>query len=374
MHSRRNFIRLSAFSLPILSTVTASGNSKSLIQNEKPLNTEGGNKPIVVSTWDSGLPVNKVAWKILREPNGRALDAVEAGANSIEDTINCCVGLGGNPDRDGKVTLDACIMDEKANCGSVAFLERIKHPISVARKLMETTPHVFLVGEGAQQFALANGFVKESDKLSPDAEKTYKNWLVKSEYKPVINIEQQQIKGQEIKNKGQKTKDKGHGPFAPNYFEDGSFNHDTMGTIAMDAAGNLSGACTTSGMGFKMRGRVGDSPIIGAGLFVDNEIGAATSSGQGEEVIRVCGTHLVVEMMRMGKTPLEACKIAIERIVKINPTKAKDFQVGFIAINKAGEYGAFSIHTGFSYSVTHSDEGGKVFMAESYFKKWPLSI
>lgn len=369
MHSRRNFIRLSAFSLPILSTVTASGNSKSLIQNEKPLNTEGGNKPIVVSTWDSGLPVNKVAWKILREPNGRALDAVEAGANSIEDTINCCVGLGGNPDRDGKVTLDACIMDEKANCGSVAFLERIKHPISVARKLMETTPHVFLVGEGAQQFALANGFVKESDKLSPDAEKTYKKWLEKSEYKPVINIEQQQIKGQEIKNKGQKTKDKGHGPFAPNYFEDGSFNHDTMGTIAMDAAGNLSGACTTSGMGFKMRGRVGDSPIIGAGLFVDNEIGAATSSGQGEEVIRVCGTHLVVEMMRMGKTPLEACKIAIERIVKINPTKAKDFQVGFIAINKAGEYGAFSIHTGFSYSVTHSDEGGKVFMAESYFKK-----
>lgn len=355
MFSRRNFLQWSAISLPFLTAIKAvakpTQNAKRIIQTTK---------PIVVSTWDSGLPVNKVAWKILKEPNGRALDAVEAGANSIEDTINCCVGLGGNPDRDGKVTLDACIMDEKANCGSVAFLERIKHPISVARKLMETTPHVMLVGEGAQQFALANGFVKESGKLSDDADKSYKQWLKKSEYKPVINIEKQQIKAKKGKE--------GNGPAAPNYFDDGSFNHDTMGTIAMDAAGNLSGACTTSGMGFKMRGRVGDSPIIGAGLFVDNEIGAATSSGQGEEVIRVCGTHLVVEMMRMGKTPLEACKIAIERIVKINPTKAKDFQVGFIAINKAGEYGAFSIHKDFTYSVTSSDDGGKVFMAESYFK------
>ncbi len=383
MYSRRNFIRWSALTVPFFSNLKTFANTKMHAQS-------ANTKPIVVSTWDSGLPVNAVAWRVLQKSDGRALDAVEAGANSIEDTINCCVGLGGNPDRDGKVTLDACIMDEKANCGSVAFLERIKHPISVARKLMETTPHVMLVGEGAQQFALANGFARESDKLSSDAEKTYAEWLKKSEYKPVINIEQQQIKGQEAKGKEQEAKGKeqeakgkeqeakgkgqkgkgkqGNGPFAPNYFEDGSFNHDTMGTIAMDASGNLSGACTTSGMGFKMRGRVGDSPIIGAGLFVDNEIGAATSSGQGEEVIRVCGTHLVVEMMRMGKTPVEACKIAIERIVKINPTKAKDFQVGFIAINKAGEYGAFSIHKGFSYSVTQSDDGGKVFMAESYFK------
>ncbi|MBL7818945.1 MAG: N(4)-(beta-N-acetylglucosaminyl)-L-asparaginase [Saprospiraceae bacterium] len=359
MPTRRHFLHFSALTLPTLSGFKSYANS--LFNVQTPKYTEGGNKPIVVSTWDSGLPVNKVAWKVLREASGRALDAVEAGANSIEDTLNCCVGLGGNPDRDGRVTLDACIMDEKANCGSVAFLERIKHPISVARKLMETTPHVMLVGEGAQKFAVANGFALESGKLSDDAEKNYKKWLEKSEYKPIINIEQQQIKAKK-KGKG------GNGPFAPNYFEDGTFNHDTMGTIAMDASGNLSGACTTSGMGFKMRGRVGDSPIIGAGLFVDNEVGAATSSGQGEEVIRVCGTHLVVEMMRMGKTPLEACQIAIERIVKINPIKAKDFQVGFIAINKAGEYGAFSIHKGFSYSVTHSDDGGKVFMAESYFK------
>ena len=346
MQTRRNFLRWSALGLPFASF------SQILAKSKGPAVT----KPIVVSTWDSGLPVNAVAWKILREQNGRALDAVEAGARSIEDSINCCVGLGGNPDRDGIVTLDACIMDEKANCGSVAGLSYIKHPISVARKLMETTPHVMLVGEGALHFALANGFPKESGKLSKDAEKAYKAWLKKSEYKPIINIEQQQINAK---------KNKGNGPFAPNKFEDGSPNHDTMGTIALDAAGNLSGACTTSGMAFKLHGRVGDSPIIGAGLFVDNEVGAVTGSGQGEEVIRVAGAALIVEMMRMGKSPKEACKIAIERIVKINPEKAKTFQVGFIAINKAGEYGAYSLQPGFSYSVTMAEDGGKVYMAES---------
>jgi N4-(beta-N-acetylglucosaminyl)-L-asparaginase len=312
-------------------------------------------KPLVVSTWDSGLAVNAVAWKIL-SAGGYALDAVEAGAKSIEAEINCCVGLGGNPDRDGHVTLDACIMDEKYNCGSVAFLERILHPISVARKVMETTPHVLLVGEGAQKFALQNGFKLESGKLSPDAEKNWKEWLKKSEYKPVMNIEQQQGKGR-----------KGGGPFAPAFFDDGTPNHDTMGTIALDASGRLSGACTTSGMGFKMRGRVGDSPIIGAGLYVDGEVGAVTSSGQGEEVIRIGGTHLVVEFMRNGATPMEACKKAVERLVKINPKKAKDFQVGFIAINLQGEVGAYSVNKGFSYSVTQGNDGGKVLMAESYY-------
>lgn len=345
MKSRRNFLLKSLLTLPVFSSFTSFG------KNQKPVK-----KPIVVSTWDSGLAVNAEAWKILKNQDGKAIDAVEKAANSIENTINCCVGLGGNPDRDGKVTLDACIMDEKANCGAVAFLQHIKNPISVARKVMELTPHVFLVGDGALKFALANGFKKEPEKLSSDAEKSYKNWLKTSEYKPTINIEQTQ---------GKKT---GHGPFAPNVLEDGSFNHDTMGTIALDFSGNLSGACTTSGMGFKMHGRLGDSPIIGAGLFVDNEIGAATSSGQGEEVIRIAGTHLVVEMMRMGKSPEEACKIAIERLIKINPIKAKDFQVGFIAINKAGDFGAYSINPGFSYSVTAEDDGGKVFKATSYFK------
>jgi len=210
--------------------------------------------------------------------------------------------LGANPDRDGYVTLDACIMDEFSNCGSVAFLERIKHPISVARRVMEKTPHVMLVGSGAQQFAVAEGFPLEPQQLSESAEKTYKEWLKKSEYKPVVNIENKQG---------------GHGPFAPQYLENGELNHDTIGMIAMDAKGHLSGSCTTSGMGFKMRGGLGDSPIIGAGLFVDDEVGAATATGQGEDVSRMAGAHTVVELMRQGLSPEEACKQAVQRILRM---------------------------------------------------------
>lgn len=296
-------------------------------------------KPIVISTWDSGMAVNAEAWKTL-STKGSALDAVEAGAMHIEDKLDCCVGLGGYPDRDGIVTLDSCIMDHKSNCGAVAGLERIKHPVSVARKVMERTPHVILVGAGAQQFALENGFMLESGKLSESATAAYAEWLKKSEYKPVINIE----------NKKQ------NGPFAPNFFEDGTLNHDTMGLVAMDMMGNLSGAVTTSGMAFKLHGRVGDSPIIGAGLFVDNEVGAATSSGTGEEVIRICGTHLVVEFMRQGYSPEMACKKAVQRIVSRDKVKAKTLQVGFLAMNKKGQYGAYAIQKGFVYSVKSNNE------------------
>jgi N4-(beta-N-acetylglucosaminyl)-L-asparaginase len=292
------------------------------------------NNPIVISTWDAGLAANTGAWEILSK-NGRALDAVEAGVMVTEASQNCCVGLGANPDRDGHVTLDACIMDENFNCGSVGFLERIKHPVSVARRIMEKTPHVMLVGNGAQQFAVAEGFKLEEDKLSPDAQKAYDNWLKTSQYKPVINIE----------NK------KDHGPFAPAQLENGEWNHDTIGMVAMDAAGNLSGSCTTSGMGFKMRGRLGDSPIIGASLYVDNEAGACTATGQGEDVIRVCGAYSVVEYMRQGLGPEAACKKAIERIIKIKGAKAKTIQVAFLALNKKGVVGAYAIHTGFSYAV-----------------------
>ena len=332
MVNRRKFLQLTAFTAPLLSVKQSFAGA-----------LEETVKPIVVSTWDSGMAVNAEAWKIL-STGGRALDAVEAGARQIEDTINCCVGLGGYPDRDGIVTLDSCIMDEKANCGAVAGLERIRHPVSVARKVMERTPHVILVGNGAQQFALENGFTLESKELSDDAKKAYENWLKKNEYKPVINIENQQG------NKNQ------HGPFAPNFFDDGSANHDTMGLVAMDAGNNLSGAVTTSGMAFKVHGRVGDSPIIGAGLFVDNEAGAATSSGVGEEVIRICGTHLVVEFMRQGYSPEQACKKAVERIVKRDPAKAKTLQVGFLALNKKGQYGAYAIQKGFVFSVKSNNE------------------
>lgn len=296
-------------------------------------------KPIVISTWDAGIEANKAAWQVLRS-GGRALDAVEKGVMVTESSLNCCVGLGANPDRDGHVTLDACIMDEHANCGSVAFLERIKHPISVARRVMEKTPHVMLVGEGAQQFAVAEGFPLEPDKLSDDAKRSYENWLKKSEYKPVINIE----------NSRKST------AAAPTRLENGDWNHDTIGMVAMDAEGNLSGSCTTSGMAFKMRGRLGDSPIIGAGLYVDNEVGAATATGQGEDVIRICGTHLVVELMRQGLSPENACRKAVERIIKIKGAKAKEIQVGFIAINKRGEYGGYCIQKGFNFAVCYADD------------------
>jgi len=346
---RRKFLKQGVVIVPAISLLN------SCIHNTPKNNIE---KPVVISTWDSGIEVNKVAWQVLKA-GGKAIDAVEKGANSIENTINCCVGLGGNPDRDGYVTLDACIMDEKHNCGSVAFLQKIKNPISVARKVMEKTPHVMLVGEGAYQFAIANGFKPENGKLSEDADKEYKKWLEKSDYKPVINIEHQQTQ----KN----TRDQ----YAPSTLDNGDLNHDTMGLVALDMDGNLSGACTTSGMGFKMHGRVGDSPIIGGGLFVDNEVGAATSSGQGEEVIRICGTHLVVELMRMGNSPEMACKLAVERLVKINPEKAKTFQVGFLALNKNGEYGAYSVQPGFSFSVTSNDGDGKVIKSLSHFNSLP---
>jgi N4-(beta-N-acetylglucosaminyl)-L-asparaginase len=334
MLNRRKFLQLSTLSVPFLSmknTVT-NGNAQT--------------KPIVVATWDSGKPVNSEAWKIL-SANGRAVDAVESGARYMENQLNCCVGLGGYPDRDGIVTLDACIMDEHSNCGAVAAIEQIKHPVSVARKVMETTPHVLLVGDGAQQFALENGFEKEPKELSEDAKNAYREWLKKSDYKPEINIEN---RASEKENKKQ------NGPFAPAFFEDGSPNHDTMGLVALDASGNMSGAVTTSGMAFKIHGRVGDSPIIGAGLFVDNEVGAATSSGVGEEVIRICGTHLVVVYMRQGFSPEIACRKAVERIVNRDREKAKTIQVGFLALNKKGQYGAYAIQKGFVFSVKSNGE------------------
>jgi N4-(beta-N-acetylglucosaminyl)-L-asparaginase len=233
-------------------------------------------------------------------------------------------------------------MDENYRCGSVACLEHIVHPISVARMVMEKTPHVILVGDGALQFALANGFKKEN-LLTEKSRKEWQEWLKTSKYKPVTNIE-----------------DAGYKPGDER-------NHDTIGMVAMDKNGNLGGACTTSGMAFKMHGRVGDSPIIGAGLYVDNEVGAASSTGVGEEVIRIVGSHLVVESMRNGLSPEQACKRAVERIVACSPQAAKDMQVGFIAVNKSGEYGAYSLQKNFSYAV-RMDGIDKVFESKYHFQ------
>lgn len=323
MSSRRKFIKNTA----IASSALLLNPLDLMAKNTSVNNDRTINKPIVLSTWDFGLRANEEAWKTLGN-GGRALDSVEKGVRLVEDDPSeRSVGYGGRPDRDGRVTLDACIMDENYNIGSVACLENIKNPVSVARAVMEKTPHVMLVGDGALQFAVSQGFKKEN-LLTPESEKEWKEWLKDSKYRPIVNIE----------------------------------NHDTIGMIALDAQGNLSGACTTSGMAFKMHGRVGDSPIIGAGLFVDNEVGAATATGHGEEVIRMVGTHLVVELMRQGKTPQQACREAVERIVQITKRRNKnlrDIQVGFIALNKKGEYGSYCIQDGFSFAV-HDLKGNRL--------------
>lgn len=305
--------------------------------------------PLVISTWDFGKYANEVAWEILSK-KGAALDAVESGVKVTElDPTNQSVGYGGLPDRDGHVTLDACIMDHEFRCGSVAALENIVHAISVARAVMEKTPHVMLVGEGALQFAIENGF-EQTNLLTPTSEKAWREWLKNAKYEPIKNIENKLYQPQNNK-------------ILPGSRE----NHDTIGMIALDHQNNLSGACTTSGMAYKLRGRVGDSPIIGAGLYVDNEIGAATATGVGEEVIRIVGAHLVVELMRQGHSPQEACVQAVKRIVNRNPERAKDIQVGFIAVNKRGAYGAYALHDGFTYSVK-SAKDELVLQSDFYFK------
>ena len=335
MNNRRNFLKTAAMASAAVALSSFTGKPE---ENEEPGNilSDGKiRKPIVLSTWNFGLKANEAAWEVLKK-GGRALDAVEAGVKIPEgDPTERSVGYGGRPDRDGRVTLDACIMDEMSNIGSVGCLEFIKHPISVARAVMEKTPHVMLVGDGALQFALAQGFPKEN-LLVPDSEREWKEWLKTSEYKPIANIE----------------------------------NHDTIGMIALDADGNLSGACTTSGMAFKMHGRLGDSPIIGAGLYVDNEIGAATATGHGEEVIRISGSHLVVELMRQGKSPQKACEEAVLRVVKLMKNRnkdLKDIQVGFIALNKKGDYGSYCVQSGFNYAV-YDETGNKLINPEFFLK------
>ena len=315
MSNRRNFIKGG-----VLGAIGASIFPKLSIAKMDKTNPNSDNGfPMVISTWQHGMPANEEAMEVL-QGGGKAIDAVEAGVRIPEaDPESMSVGLGGLPDREGKVTLDACIMDETGNCGSVSFLQHIKHPISVARLVMDNTPHVMLSGSGALQFALENGFKKEN-LLTEKAEKRWREWLKESEYKPVINVE----------------------------------NHDTIGLLALDKKGDISGACTTSGLSWKMHGRVGDSPVIGAGMFVDNEVGGACATGVGEAVLKTLGSFLVVELMRQGATPQEACEEAIARIVKNQ--NYKDMQIGYLAINKKGEHGAYAVHPWFNYALYQGGE------------------
>ena len=290
-------------------------------------------RPLVVSTWNHGLPANRAAWDVLTG-GGRALDAVETGVRVVEaDPAITSVGYGGYPDREGHVTLDACIMDGDGAAGSVAFLEGIMHPVSVARKVMEKTPHVMLVGEGARRFAVQQGF-PEQDLLTEQARQAWQEWLVSAQYEPWT-------------------------PPA------GAGNHDTISMLGIDADGRLAGACTTSGLAFKMHGRVGDSPIIGAALFVDGEVGAACATGAGEEVMKTVGSFLIVELMRQGATPQEACEEAIGRIVARH-SDLSDVQVGYLAIDRRGRVGAYDIQPWFQYAVTDEDGGTRLVDAASH--------
>ncbi len=287
--------------------------------------------PLVIATWDVKKATKK-AWEIISS-NGNSLDAIEQGCMIEEaNKDGQSVGIGGLPDREGNVTLDACIMDHYGNCGSVVYLKDIKHAISVARMVMEKTPHVMLAGDGAKKFAISMGFKKEN-LLTEKSKKDWIKWKENEEYNPIINIE----------------------------------NHDTIGMLAIDKNKNISGGCTTSGLAYKMQGRVGDSPIIGSGLFIDNEVGGAVATGLGEEVLKTVGSFLVVELMRQGYSPEEACKIAIERIVKKPGSNYKNFQVGYIALNKKGETGSYSIQNGFS--MTQYDKTGNVNYDSPYFHK-----
>ncbi len=344
MVARRQFLKASVLGAVAVATGKAAATATPLA-----IAARGVGVVRVASTWDFGVAANQAAWAILGH-GGHSLDAVEAGARVPEaDLKNHSVGKGGYPDRDGRVTLDASIMDAEGHCGAVAALEHVTHAISVARRVMERTPHVLLAGDGALQFALEQGFEQEN-LLTPEAEKAWREWLRTAHYRPQINSEV-----------------RSYGADAPAGLPGGKDNHDTIGMLALDAHGKLAGACTTSGMAWKLHGRVGDSPIIGAGLYVDGEVGGATSTGVGEEVIRNAGSFLVVELMRQGRTPTEACREAVLRVVRKQPKTANEIQVAFLAMNKDGEVGAWAIQPGFSYAVCDTKDQRALIPARSVF-------
>ena len=267
--------------------------------------------PISICTWD------------FKEANFQAGMALESGKDALSSAIiganveeenpkNSTVGYGGAPNREGVVTLDAAVMDHHGNCGSVLGVEKVVNVSSLARDVMEKTPHVILSGKGAQNFALRNGY-KLKSLLTDDSKKKWVDWKKKSVYSPKTNVD----------------------------------NHDTIGILCLDKKGNISGACSTSGLAYKMDGRIGDSPIIGSGLYIDNNVGGAVATGMGEEIIKIVGSFLVVELMRNGKTPKQACDEAILRIYRKN--KNPKFQVAFLALDKHGNLGSSCLQEGFSY-------------------------
>lgn len=329
---RRSFVKLGAVGL-VASIVKPALAGEDTIPDPFFSDYNGGAK--MISTWSHGQEANRAGWKLIEEGK-TSLDAVEAGARQTEgDVTNRSVGIGGMPDREGHVTLDACIMDWNSNCGSVGCLEGIAHPISVAKHIMQNTPHIMLVGAGAKKYALKHQFETIKTPL-PEVKKEWEKWKKEQAAiakKPEINHE----------------------------------NHDTIGLLAIDELGRISGACTTSGWAYKLPGRLGDSPIIGSGLFIDQEVGGAVATGLGESIIRIAGSHTVVELMRQGKTPEQACKETVERLIR----KHKDMtglQCAFIAMNTKGEVGGYSVYNGFNYALKTKDQD--VLIDTPFDRKW----
>lgn len=330
---RRKFVKIGAAGLAAAVVTPAFSSEKTV--NKPVLDEPNGFEPVIVSTWNHGLAANRAGWEVL-EKGGNSLDMVEAGARLTEsDVTNRSVGIGGMPDASGHVTLDACIMNWNSQCGSVGCVEGIAHPISVARHVMEHTQHVMLVGEGAKKYALKNKFDTIKTPL-PEVKKEWQKWKKEQEKlakRPEVNHE----------------------------------NHDTIGLLAIDRQGRISGACTTSGWAYKIPGRLGDSPLIGAGLFVDQEVGGAVATGLGEAIIRIAGSHTVVELMRNGKTPQEACEEAVNRIIRKH-SDLTGLQCAFIAIDKFGNVGAHSVFNGFNYALKTTKEDKMV--DATFDRKW----
>lgn len=286
-----------------------------------------------------GKKVLPPAWEILNQ-DGNVLDAVEKGANVVElNPDDTSVGYGGLPNEDGVVQLDASVMyGPTHNCGSVAALENIKTPCSVARLVMERTDHIYLVGKGALRFAIIHGF-KEENLLT---EKARLRWL---KWKENLSDRDDWFPPQDGKYEEER--------------ETGTIN-----VLGIDRNGDIAGITTTSGLAWKISGRIGDSPIIGAGLYVDNEVGAAGATGRGEEVIRTCGSFYLVERMRSGLSPQKACEAACQRIIDINGGPQNiDFNDKFVAVNKDGEVGCAAIRGGKSRIPTAT------YWTEDGFKK-----
>jgi len=336
MLKRRTFLKSS-----FLSTFALTLGFKKSCTNSMITDNEGDSfTPMVISTWEANELANRVAFEIISK-GGYVLDAIEMGVRVPEsDPKDTSVGYGGLPDREGYVTLDACIMNELGDFGSVICLERIKHAVSVARKVLEESHHVYLAGKGALEFALGHGF-EEEELMTANSTSAWQEWVAKGSYDPMMT---------------------------PRSLMEGmKDNHDTIGMLAIDQKGRMGGACSSSGLAFKHRGRVGDSPIIGSGLFIDSEVGAATGSGLGEEIAKVCASHVIVETMRRGASPEEACMEGVKRIVKRDADYAKVIQAGFVAINKKGEYGSFSIVPGFNYCTHNATEQARLHNAPSWF-------